>query len=582
MQMGESACLLRSFSHPTESSSEVIEGDPIRALGESISFGRYMSESLAWEKWSAFSHNRYLEEAEKFSKPGSVAAKKAYFEAHYKKKAAEKAAALLQEANGSANQVTDVETKDENQNNSSMEIKSKSDSPFYEEMEKDSLNAEVIDYSNENRNNCGTERNGDDINVEREEAVQQCGIDANLNLENCEVIDYLNENRNGCGTERNGDDINLEREEAVQKFGIDANLNLENCSSVNNVNQLDNVEDHGKIFIPDEETEANKEAAGQEILTLPTEEVVTSPSKSLSGSKAPKLSSSLGQGTALTKVDSVTSHSKWLSGNKAPKPSSSLGQGTTSTRSTNGINGAPKIFEQSGNKRINASLLNLSKDCPVATRTITRASVNGLSKQPSVKPPSEGRRTKTLLTKSVSGGVIADAKVSSLSSDCFRSSNATGSKGRSPIVSSPFIFKSEERAAKRKERLEEKNKSKEAEKLQLQASSKEKAEHDHKKLRQSNGFKPKVNEDMSRGIQSPNNYIKKVSLARPQSPKVGRKPTYSTVQNTSSRRSWMPPVSKSSKQATEKSNQFTRSTSHSVTTLSKKSARENASPNIQH
>lgn len=47
-----------------------------------------MSETLAWEKWSAFSHNRYLEEAEKSSKPGSVAKMKAYFEAHYRKKQA--------------------------------------------------------------------------------------------------------------------------------------------------------------------------------------------------------------------------------------------------------------------------------------------------------------------------------------------------------------------------------------------------------------------------------------------------------------------------------------------------------------
>jgi regulatory protein YycI of two-component signal transduction system YycFG len=56
-----------------------------------------MSESLDWEKWSAFSHNRYVEEAERIAKPGSVAQKKAFFEAHYKKLAAQKAAALLEE-----------------------------------------------------------------------------------------------------------------------------------------------------------------------------------------------------------------------------------------------------------------------------------------------------------------------------------------------------------------------------------------------------------------------------------------------------------------------------------------------------
>lgn len=55
-----------------------------------------MSESLAWEKWSTFSHNRYLEEAEKYSKPGSVAKMKAYFEAHYKRIGAKKQAAQEQ------------------------------------------------------------------------------------------------------------------------------------------------------------------------------------------------------------------------------------------------------------------------------------------------------------------------------------------------------------------------------------------------------------------------------------------------------------------------------------------------------
>lgn len=60
-----------------------------------------MTESLAWEKWSTFSHNKYVEEAERYARPGSVAQKKAFFEAHYKKIAAQKAAAaaLLEQAN---------------------------------------------------------------------------------------------------------------------------------------------------------------------------------------------------------------------------------------------------------------------------------------------------------------------------------------------------------------------------------------------------------------------------------------------------------------------------------------------------
>lgn len=53
----------------------------------SISFGRFEEESLDWERRSSFSHNRYLEEVKKYSRPGSVTEKKAYFEAHFKRKA---------------------------------------------------------------------------------------------------------------------------------------------------------------------------------------------------------------------------------------------------------------------------------------------------------------------------------------------------------------------------------------------------------------------------------------------------------------------------------------------------------------
>lgn len=66
-------------------------------LEVSVSFGRFENDSLSWEKWSAFSPNKYLEEVEKCATPGSVAKKKAYFEAHYKKIAARKAELLEQE-----------------------------------------------------------------------------------------------------------------------------------------------------------------------------------------------------------------------------------------------------------------------------------------------------------------------------------------------------------------------------------------------------------------------------------------------------------------------------------------------------
>nr|KAJ0210951.1 hypothetical protein LSAT_V11C400227770 [Lactuca sativa] len=85
--MGESTCLMHSLPEPNN------HGNHVHVLGDSVSFGRFTSESLAWEKWSTFSHKRYVEEAKSYAQPGSVAQKKAFFEAHYKKVAAQKAAA---------------------------------------------------------------------------------------------------------------------------------------------------------------------------------------------------------------------------------------------------------------------------------------------------------------------------------------------------------------------------------------------------------------------------------------------------------------------------------------------------------
>lgn len=78
-----------------------------------------MSESLDWGKWSAFTNNRYLEEVEKYSKPGSVAEKKAYFEAHFKRR---RAAALLEQQNAAACSVSETEnTEDKIDDGSSLD-----------------------------------------------------------------------------------------------------------------------------------------------------------------------------------------------------------------------------------------------------------------------------------------------------------------------------------------------------------------------------------------------------------------------------------------------------------------------------
>uniref|UniRef100_A0A5B7AL22 TPX2 C-terminal domain-containing protein n=1 Tax=Davidia involucrata TaxID=16924 RepID=A0A5B7AL22_DAVIN len=88
-------CLPSDAQHPQQEISipELIDHG-------SISFGRFAAESLAWEKWSVFSHNRCQEELEKFKAPGLVAQKKAYFEEYYQKiRAMKKLRAEQQETN---------------------------------------------------------------------------------------------------------------------------------------------------------------------------------------------------------------------------------------------------------------------------------------------------------------------------------------------------------------------------------------------------------------------------------------------------------------------------------------------------
>ncbi|KAL8224599.1 hypothetical protein R6Q57_020074 [Mikania cordata] len=65
-------------------------------VGVSVSFGKYENEDSLYFPPNN-NNNKYLEEVGKCSTPGSVAQKKAFFEAHYKKIAAMKAAAAAEE-----------------------------------------------------------------------------------------------------------------------------------------------------------------------------------------------------------------------------------------------------------------------------------------------------------------------------------------------------------------------------------------------------------------------------------------------------------------------------------------------------
>ncbi|PNT25340.1 hypothetical protein POPTR_008G180900v4 [Populus trichocarpa] len=646
--MGESACLLRSFSHPSSASREAKEDNPIRALTESISFGRFMSESLAWEKWSTFSHNRYLEEVEQFSKPGSVAQKKAYFEAHYKKRAAMKAAALLEQANAASN-VPEVEAADEALNSSHVnsELPKETNDVIINEQDEGSVDAGVIQSSDanafyadelkDNLQNAKEEGNEEvrEKNVAMENSIQVENVKENENAEDSDIIVAMPEekipNKVSCHSNQvaaEEENVTLPSKERQSKSSSQSRASILPKSSakppssarlraetndtpnikksagelmnkkrvtpksihmsinfasqfqdtsesslrvskfrsatpeiptkVANAKQIENAQDSdtaNKVSC-----HSTQVAAEEENVALPSNKrQMSSSSKSSSQSRAtklPKSSAKLSSSTRLRAETNATTNSKKSAGGLMDR------KGVTQKSIHMSINFSSRLQDT------NKSSLRVSKDMSATPEISTKGSVYGVSKLlPSVFRRSQDRRTKSELNKSVSGKITAGGISQMLSSDCSKSSSAKGSKSRPPLISSPFSFRSDERAAKRKEffeKLGEKNNAKEdTEKKHLQARPKEKAEYDIKKPRQSAVFGGKPRDDLHQGLRSPENSTMKIPLTRPRSPKLGRKSTSNVA---------------SSKPVIQRSNH---SSTRSITLLPKKNTHENASPNIQ-
>ncbi|KAM2334106.1 hypothetical protein ACFXTH_011699 [Malus domestica] len=554
--MGESACLMSSLSDPSECSPEVKEGDPLHCLGESISFGRYMSEPLAWEKWSAFSHNRYLEEVEKFSKPGSVALKKAYFEAHYKKKAAEKAAALLEVTNADACNVTASSvTVYGNCESSSMDIEPAnggSQMVVDKEQENVAPYSEVEVYSADvNSHNQNVEGNQLDITkVDGSEAV----IEESVNLENPIHVEISNKFKNG----KDQNEIVATLEEKMPNTILQEASGEENPASMS------------KKRLMNSSPRLSTKGRAPKVPPSPAKQAIRV--QTINGKNATQMGKKVS--SDLVDKRSLTAKSLHMSMHFTFH----VGENETSKRTS-------PVVEKTKNSRSNMTKLNISINDPAShRRTAIRASVGGVLMQSSVDPWSKDRRAKTLLNKSVAGP-IGDGKWISSSKD--QSSTANGSKPRPPIVSCPFRLKSEERAEKQKflflflhqfyQRLEEKKIAKEAEHklLQLRSNKRDKAVGDVNKLHQSTALKAKPNQVLSSGPQLPSNHLNKIPPSQSRSPKLGRHSTVSKILDSSSR----PFVnSHSSKCVTQK---YNLSTNRMVPSLSKKNAHENSPPNIQ-
>ncbi|XP_034689309.1 protein WVD2-like 4 isoform X2 [Vitis riparia] len=473
-------------------------GDAIRALGDSISFGRFMSESLAWEKWSSFSQNRYLEEAEKFSKPGSVAQKKAYFEAHYKRIAAKKAA----EAEAAANDFPEPEALDEIHNTSSDDldtVKENSHMIIDESEGQEALNTNTVvdEIHNSSSDELDTLKENSPMIIDEPEGQEEA---PNTQV----VVD--------CVEKIELEEVKVEEVEEAEPVTVQTVIEESPRAQTEFSDQIENVE---------EERMPLKEVADEEknLALRSNKKLTKSSSKSLAQGRASKLGASPAKVTSLAHVRKENNASP---STKKPAPDALNKKRFTPKSLHMSINfaslagetskKASPVLQKNRNSRINAIAAKITEESSTPRRTTIRASMSGISKHTSATTPqSENRRTRTLLDQSVSGNRTAEGKWQSLLAERPQPSVACGSKSRSPIISSPFRFRSEERVAKRKEffqKLEEKN-AKEAEKMQPQTKSKEKPETDLKKLRRSITFKAIPTTDSCRETESPGNHMMK-------------------------------------------------------------------------
>ncbi|CAI0426042.1 unnamed protein product [Linum tenue] len=564
--MAESgACLMRSFTHPSNSlrESQEFQGDTFRALTDSVSFGRFMSESLAWEKWSTFSHNRYLEEVEQFSKPGSVAQKKAFFEAHYKKRAAMKAAAAVAEATTEPVAAPAV------------------------------ANEISTDCSSDVRNSVSVVCPVDDVVMAIEEQ-QNSGNDS--------------EETSSCGDENVMDNSTSSVEEDEHMIVKEPEVELdEEQNKVETTQQVENADEMKQVTpimkeaaaeLEDVDIQSNKrrKSSASSSSKSGTTTTITTSRFSISKSAAKQKTSSSSQTKAGTKktvgVGEEMSIEKKRTAPKAIHMSINFASklwetGKSSLRKPRELatapkNAAPKASVHQDQSKLRASSM-MARELPPAPKiAATKASDNQsklrassvLARDLATAPKNAATKASVNhdQSKLSASSMMATRQADDRSSNS-KSSGTSGSKARPPLLSSPFSFRSEERAARRREILEERNKLKEAEKLQLQAKSKEKNEHYMRSLRQSTtaAFRARPIEDSGSGSQSfMNSHTRKlqIPLTRPRSPKLGRKPSPGVSMTSDSSKSVVP----KNRPSTNRS---------SVSILPKRKTHENASPNIQ-
>ncbi|XP_050381296.1 protein WVD2-like 7 isoform X2 [Argentina anserina] len=658
--MGDSTCLMQPFSYASGIPNEAHEGNPVHALGHSVSFGRFMTESLDWEKWSSFSHNRYVEEAERYAQPGSVAQKKAFFEAHYKKVAAQRAAALLEQANAAAKSnnadppkprtmvpappkymICEQELREKvKQRNGvrkkagldqfeSIEIVKVADLVSEEEAEDTHREEEAVLVDTSGYNSS--------IDPQREEGaafVDTSGYNSSIEMENCErvhpITEYpaLGENSAVAELSTPMQETHTHKEETVMELEHSVTLQMEKplLKESRRSDQEASVNQKKIIFsskssllyhkapkapsspskttapcFPRRKSNATPLHKAPKTPTSPSKLTTPFPRRESNATpllKVPKAPTSPARPTASCfprREGNATPLHKAHKGPTSPaKPTASCfprreSNGTPlhkklSTASEDKKRSTPKSMQKSvsftpirelsrftstvmrkiENSRVGTSSSKTPKDSSILLKTPTMVSKNEVHKHPSLTPCSEKRRAKTPGDPtSVTGGKTFGPNWRSI---------RTENKAQSPFSSASFSLRTEERAASRKKKLEEKFNANEI--LQVQ----EKAELEIRKFRQSLCFKARPLPDFYKERKAPlKDEVKKVPVSNSQTA-VGKKhsprgaisvpPNESSFKSSGSRHAQIQARSKETPTC-------------SLITRSLKAVHENTSPNIQ-
>ncbi|XP_024185117.1 protein WVD2-like 7 isoform X1 [Rosa chinensis] len=616
--MGDSTCLMQPFSYASGIPNESIEGNPIHALGHSVSFGRFMTDSLAWEKWSSFSHNRYVEEAERYAQPGSVAQKKAFFEAHYKKVAAQRAAALLEQANAAAKSNNAAPPKPQ------AEVP---DPPKYMICEQELR--EKVKERNGFRSKVGmdkfesiemvkvAEENAEDAQREEEAVlVDTSGYNSSIEMENCERVHPITEypvwEENSAVAELSTpmQDADTDKVENVMELEHSGTLQMEKplLKESRSSNQEASLPAKKKKILfssksssmyhkaPKPPTSPSKPTAscfprreGNATPLQKAPKAPTSPSKPTASCfprresnatpllKAPKPPTSPAKPTASCfprrEGNATPLHKKLSSASEEKKRSTpkSLQKSVSFTPIRELSRFTSTVMRKIENSRVGTSSFKTPKDCLTLPKTPTTVSKNEVHKHPSITPCSEKRRAKTPgYPSSVTGAKMFGPKWRSIRTDCSKILSACRNKAQSPFSSASFNLRTEERAASRKKKLEEKFNADEAQQVQ------EKAEIEIRKFRQSLCFKARPLPNFYKERKAPPNDVKKVPVTNSQT--VGKKHSPRGAIS-------VPPNEPSIKSSGSKHAQIQgrnkETPTCSLITRALKTVHENTSPNIQ-